>query len=353
MTMVRSTRNIDGIAEDQRRLIISLKNPFKCFLILIFFAASLFCGKGGKIYKNGDLVPKLIFKNLKDNVSSLEKGNFNVILFFEYLESDPAISKYISRIYLDKYKELGLKIVLITNSKNDKIEDLIKKYNVSFPVLPLNKNRDILQKFFDTELSDRALIIINPEMKLESIYYFFKEEDVRQLFEKYLTGTISYSNDIKIDKLAVGNSFPEVNIIKLGLTMDRSETNTSKHSPQLWFLFSSKCVTCALKNYLLQYKLIENKLSGKLQVPKGLIFSQYFQEDEILEKIKFYKIETKVYLSAEEIAGFESEYYQNAAEDNIVVVLTDKQNIMIYIDPFPDFVMKFSGGSFDEILSNL
>jgi hypothetical protein len=99
--------------------------------------------------------------------------------------------------------------------------------------------------------------------------------------------------------------------------------------------------------------LLEGKLSGKLNISKSLLFSYFFQKEQITEQIKFYKIAAPVYLALEEIPGFESGYYKNISVDSIIVALTDRNNHIVYFESFPDFVMNFEGGHFNEMLSNL
>lgn len=326
---------------------------FAYLLIVLFACAGVSCGEGKITYKNGDKTRETILRNRDNSELVLESGNFNMVLFMKYFDSGPTLIKYVNRIYRDKYKELGLRVFLITNSMNRDISDLVKKHDISFPVFPIGENRDTLRKFIDYEENEQALIIINPEMKLESIYYFFKEDDIRQLFEKHMTGTITYGSDKKMDKLQVGDTFPGVSIRHIGGSVKTPITNTSELAPQLWFMFSSKCVACALNNYLMQYKLLEDKLSGKLKISKCLIFSHFFQKRQIAEQIKFYKINTPVYLAIEDIPGFESGYYKNVSVDSIVVALTDRNNTIVYFESFPNFVMNFEGGHFNEMLSSL
>lgn len=326
---------------------------YKCLTLLIVMFILMSCGGRQPVYETGDTVLDAIFKNSNNDEFVFEKGHFNIILYSKYLDDDIALVRYVDNIYLNKYKNAGLNILVLAHSIDKNINSIKNEHDISFPVLPLYKNKRVLQRFIDTGDSDRALIIISREMIVESIYYFFAEEDIRQLLEKYLTGTITYSSDIKIKKMELGETFPEVSITQLNQVEGKTVTNSSQKAPHLWFMFSSKCVTCALKNYLLQYKLLEKKLHEKIEIPAGLLFSHFFQKEQIIDQIKSYKISTGVYLAGEEIKGFESGYYKNVTLDNIVVVLTDKANTILYMESLQDFVMQFEGGDFGQILSSL
>jgi hypothetical protein len=305
------------------------------------------------MYQVGDIIQPLSFKNSANRESLLIGDKFNVILFSKFIEEDAPLLKYIDRIFQDKYKNMNLEIFLIAGTPGKTDADPGKTYDISLPILPFDKNRRVLQKFFDTAARDRALVIIEPGLKFDAVYHFFKEEDVRQLFEKYLTGSITYSSDVEIAKSAAGDPFPQVIITRLASHEKDSFADTSRLAPQLWFIFGSKCVSCALNNYLVQFKSIEKKAAEKIKIPCSLLFSRYFREEEIGERIKFYKIETPVYLAKSEIVGFENAYYKDAAADSILVAATDKNNKMVYIKPFPDFVMDFEGGKIEQILGAL
>jgi hypothetical protein len=311
------------------------------------------CAGKPQIYETGDTVRPLVLKNSNNDEAALKQGDFNVILYLKFFDEGITMVRYVNDIYLKKYKDSGLNIFLITNSINKSSDSIKKEHNLSYPVLPINKNIKTLRQFFDTEDNDRAFVIINRDMILESTYYYFAENDIRQLLEKYLIGTITYSSEIKIDKMEVGETFPGITITQLNGKQENQVANTSEKAPHLWFMFSSQCVTCALKNYLLQYKLLEDTIPAKIKIPVALLFSHYFRKEQISEQIKNLKISAAVYLANEEIKGFESGYYKDASLDSIVVVLTGKTNDIVYLESFPDFVMQFTGGDFDRIFSNL
>jgi hypothetical protein len=248
---------------------------------------------------------------------------------------------------------MKLEIFLIAATVGYPETDPGEKYDLSLPLLPFAKNRKVLHRFFDTAGRDRALVIIEPGLKFDAVYHFFNEEDVRQLFEKYLTGSITYSSDVELTGLAAGDPFPAVAIARLASQHKDSLTDTAKLAPRLWFIFGSKCVSCALNNYLVQFKLVEKRAAKQIKIPGSLLFSRYFREEEIGERIKFYKIDAPVYLAKGEITGFENAYYKDAAADSILVAATDKNNDIVYIKPFPDFVMDFDGGKIEQQLDNL
>lgn len=354
MTRMHKTKDVIRTKYELEKRLILLKNSCTSALLAVFIIMTvLSCSSKGKMYQAGDTIQPFNFKNAANNESLLRGEKLNVILFSKFIEEDALLLKYIDRIFQDKYKNMNLDIFLIAETADETEADPGKKYDISLPILPFNKNKKFLQRFFDTAGSDRALIIIEPGLKFDAVYHFFKEEDVRQLFEKYLTGSITYSSDVKLAKLAAGDPFPPVIIARLAAQQKDSLADTSKLAPRLWFIFGSKCVSCALNNYLLQFKLVEKRAAEQIKIPGSLLFSRYFREEEISERIKFYKIDTPVYLAKEEIAGFENAYYKDAAADSILVVATGKSNNIVYIKPFPDFVMDFEGGKIEQKLDIL
>ncbi len=331
-----------------------LKRRGKYFIIFIFLIVIFFLVINKVLspthYKTGTLIDGFTLKDINSKKFNLKPGNYNIIIFSKHFEKDFGLFKYINNLYEKKYADSGLNIFLIVPSSDGSIGNLKKEKDIHFPVLPFKENSRLVNKFFDPGSTDQALIIIDPAMVLESVYYFFTREDVRQLLEKHLLGTITYEDEIEPGFLGVGDIFPEISIKTLGAAGEQF-TNTSNLGPRLWFIFGSDCVSCALNNYLLQYKLLEPKLSEKSKLPAALIFSPYFNKDELLEKIKHYQIHTLAYIAEDELEGIEDSYYKNApGSKSIIVAATNNSNRIIYFSEFSNFVMELEGGQIEQAL---
>ncbi|MCK4762767.1 MAG: hypothetical protein KAW12_11285 [Candidatus Aminicenantes bacterium] len=321
----------------------------KFWLTTLCITLLLSCGVGENTYKTGEEIPASFLQNPEDTQPLIKSGHFNVILFFNSSASDYSLIKYIDNLYHSKYKDLGLRLFLIVKSAGHHEAGVKKEPGFDLPILPFDRSEKALRKFFDPYANERALIVINPGLKLEAVYFFFKEDDVRQLFEKYYFDKITYRGEIEKEKLSTGDLFPGFSIIKLAPGRESYLTNQVELAPRLWFIFRSNCVSCVLNKYLRRYKSLEDKLPGKTGIARALIFSPYFLEDEILKKMKHYKIAAPVYLSQDELRGFEDYYYKDAAAaDSVSVVLTNQKNRIFYIAPFPDFVLEWEGGKFEK-----
>jgi hypothetical protein len=127
----------------------------------------------------------------------------------------------------------------------------------------------------------RWIIIANPKFKVEFQSNFIREDDIRQLLEKYLTGKIGYNDEIKDEGLKVGEYLPPIKMLDLNTGKEVSITDESDESPNLWIIFTSKCISCVFRSHLSMYSIIEKQIQS-LNIQPGLIFSAYFDKEEII-----------------------------------------------------------------------
>lgn len=316
-------------------------------LILIVLATVILSVSRNKItYKNGDHIQKLFFKATNGEKVSLIRGKYNFVIYLKSLEKDFSLAKYIDKLF-QRFGGSGLNIVLITSFERDGVKNPYMNIDFKYPVLPLDENRTSLKAFFDLDQTEQCLFIINPDLVLNTVFYFFREEDVRQLCEKYLLGDIAYQEQDSTGKLKVGDSFPVIDLEDLSPGTSMPVTQTSGLTPHLWFVFNSNCVTCVLHNQLVKFKELEDEIGKIPVVPLGLMFSSYFFKSEVLENINYYGIKTQAFLAMGELTGIEDSYFKASAESGGLVILTSASNQVLYLAPFPDFIGDFKGGKID------
>jgi len=320
---------------------------FYIFLIVIISMTVILSLSKNKItYKNGDIIGQLVFKNFHGEKVSLIRGKYNFVIYLKSLEKGFSLAKYIDKL-LQRFGSSGLNIVLITPFDRDGTQNPDMNIDFKYPVLPVEENRAALKAFFDLDQTEQCLLIINPGLVLDAVFYFFREEDVRQLCEKYLLGDIAYQEQDSTGKLKVGDSFPVIDLEDLTPGTSMPVTQTSGLSPHLWFVFNSNCVTCVLHNQLVKFKELEDEIGKTPVVPLGLMFSSYFFKSEVLENINYYSIKTRAFLAVGELTGIEDSYFKASAESGGLVILTSVSNQILYLAPFLDFIGDFKGGKID------
>jgi hypothetical protein len=288
----------------------------------------------------GDKVRNLEFIDTEKRKIDVKEGQWHLIVAATDLEREYSFIRYIDSMFKRKFQNLGLNIILLASNRN--LEIFKKKYNISFPIVKVESNKNSIRK-----LGKFKVLLINPGQKVEFISNFVKEDDIRQLLEKNLIGKIGYNSDFKKEKLEIGSPFPDIKIREVG-KYKILEGNFIP-APHFWIIFTSSCVSCALEYHLFLYSLIEKDLKRNLNTSVGLIFSPYFNEDEIIFRTKSLKIFTPVFIAESGLTVIEDDYYRKPyGEENVIVIKTDSNNDIIYLEGFSMFVKKLKEGNFDE-----
>ncbi|MEW6457204.1 MAG: hypothetical protein AB1410_10895 [Acidobacteriota bacterium] len=293
----------------------------------------------------GDKIKKFEFKNPELGKVTLKEGQWNLIIVDRSLEEDYSLIRYINALFTKKFKDLGLNIILFSKSERNIAETFRRKFNILFPILSIKDNSNILKELSKLRESQRWILIIDPNLKVEFISDFIKDEDIRQLLEKYILGKISYIDVIKEEKLKVGDSFPPIEVINLESGEKKVITKDFTSSPHLWIIFTSNCISCALESHLLMWSLIEKNLEKKSNLSMGLIFSPYFNKEEIIFRVKKLNIQTPIFLAESELYNIEDTYYKRPyGQDDVIVIRTDLKNFITYSESLSTFLNHIKGG---------
>lgn len=224
------------------------------------------------------------------------------------------------------------------------VEEFRKKYKILFPVLSAQKNLNILRKNFKLGDYSRHILLIDPELKVKFSSNFVKEDDIRQILEKHLIGKITYINELQKKELKVGKLFPHIEVIDLNSKAKKIISKDFSQARYLWIIFTSSCISCILDNSLSMFSLMENDLRRKF-LNIGLIFSPYFNEEEIIHKVKKLNIQTPVFLAKSELYTIEDLYYKTPYENNdIICIIKDSNNLIENVWTFPELIKQAKGG---------
>jgi hypothetical protein len=293
-------------------------------------------------FEYGDKIGRLEFKDAGNEKLRLNKGRWCLILVSKNLDRDYSLIKYINTLWSNKFRELQLDVVLLTDSTRS--TEIFGKNKILFPILQFDDNLDFLSKLPEP-VRYPTIFLIAPSLKIEFVSNFIKEDDVRQILEKCILGRIGYSDSIKEGKLAIGDIFPPITVIDLVSGEEKVIKNDPGLFSHVWIIFTSKCISCSLKSYLLSYSIMEDELKEKSNLSIGLIFSQYFNKKDVVFRLGELKIKTKAFLAGSELFNIEDTYYKNMnTTDDVVVIMTDHDDQITYIESFSTFISDFKGG---------
>jgi len=296
----------------------------------------------GSDEKTGAIFLKLV----SENGIKLEKSNWFIGVILDDLASNYSFLKYIDYLILDRFKDYKLRLIIFANPLKTPIQEFNTNKSISVEIFPILPNDVSTRRLLQGSSQRRAVCFIDSSSNIVFEANFIQENDVRLILEKHLSGKIVYDgeetpglkkNDFFIPIRAIDVKTNDVTVID------------SKLCPHLWIIFTSRCVSCALKSNLMTYSVLEDSLFRKLRVPVGLVFSPYFSMEEVEARINQLKISTDVFIAQDELRGIENPYYQNSdSENNVVCIITNPQNKVVYLGSFPLFINHLRGDYFDK-----
>jgi len=291
-------------------------------------------------------IAEITFDLLKDKHIGLEKGYWYYVLYMRDFTSNYSFLKYVDQVSREKFSEEKLKFIIFSTSRGDKpgLSNTPKQGQILF-----YSGIDTIAPLEGPQMSSipkRCICVIDPSGNVSFTAGFLKENDIRLLLEKSFREKKGVSEKIE-NTLKPGDLFGPFHATNIA-TFQQVEVD-EKISPRTWIIFTSNCVSCALKSNLVSYKEIEPTLWGKLQIPVALLFSPYFRLEEVDLKAKSLNISNEIFLANDELKGIENSLNKSSdSTQNVIVIITDSQNKIIYREPFQVFLGHIDGGYFEK-----
>jgi hypothetical protein len=313
-------------------------------MVLLFLILKGYFFNSKKEMKNniGDLSLKLIDYNQIE----LEKGNWYFVVILSDSVSHYSFIKYLNYLLDNIYNDYKLHLIIFSISTETNSSKYMDTANKKTSIFSLRGNNISIMPLLRESRHQRVVCLIGPSGNVIFEANFAQENDVRLILEKYLIGKINYNrkDDFSIKK---GDSlYP---LVILNIKSGEEITIDEKMCPFLWIIFTSNCVSCALQSNLMTYSTLENILSQKFNLKVGLIFSPYFSMEEIEFRINQLNIVNEVFISKVELKKIENIYYKSPDNDkNVIALIINTNNKVIYIEPFTVFYNHIKGDYFEK-----
>lgn len=253
------------------------------------------------------------------NGQSIEwKNRWALIIFFRH-DSDLGIrnARY-ADILSRRYASQGLTVVAIVQGDRSHVRAVIETAGLSYPVIDSKEN---WEKRLALEEHSLGVFLIDPNGRIQFAATYVQPEDLRQLVEKHLLGTISYAPPDTTRALKVGERFPHAFLVDV---RQGRRVNLEGLAERMIIIFTGRCPSCGLSSYLTSYRSFELLMRDSAQHPL-LIFSSKFSEREIIESAAQLDLQDDLYLAPNGIPGIEDEYYlKSYFSDEVLVVTTDR-----------------------------
>ena len=243
-----------------------------------------------------------------------------------------------------RFESAGLVVVaFVAGSSRPQLQTLVESSGLSYPIVTDN----------DGTWGERlalgehpfGIFLINPQRKIQFTTTKAEPDDLRQLVEKYLVGSIGYSPPGGVPPLKAGQKLPPVLLEDL---LGHRQVRLEGLKDRVIVIFTARCPSCNLETYLTNYSYLEKQLPKTAQTPL-LIFSSKFSGKEITDTASRLHIRAGLYMAHAGIPGVEDEYYSAGYYPNTdLVITTDGAGSITRTGSLEDAVNELRGKKNDE-----
>lgn len=218
-----------------------------------------------------------------------------------------------------RFESAGLVVVaFVAGSSRPQLQTLVESSGLSYPIVTDNDgtwgNRLALNEH------PFGIFLINPQRKIQFTSTRAEPDDLRQLVEKYMVGSIDYAPPGGVPPLKAGQKLPPVLLEDL---LGHRQVRLEELKDKTIVIFTARCPSCSLETYLTSYRYMEKQLPKTSQTPL-LIFSSKFSGKEITDTASRLDIRAGLYMAHAGIPGVEDEYYSGSYfPDTDLVITTD------------------------------
>ncbi len=265
-------------------------------------------------------------------------GKWALIFYFErYPVTD--FLRY-CEVLSQKYGSSGLQPVGITRVVTKELEHLLDNQPISYPVIVDSKNH--LRNLLHFRYHRYGLLFVDPSGVIRlSLNRLMTPNDLRQLVERYLVGSINY--EIEQDwviKLQPGDLLPPYRLIDVKRGTRLTLQDLELISSTIIF-FTAHCPSCRLPEYLHQLAMMERSASLEAQ-RLYFIFSRRFSLRELIDQMEDLTVTLDIYLAEEEFEVLGSPYVTRApAWAEVIVIMTDENSRVRAIEPLDRWLAEF------------
>jgi len=228
---------------------------------------------------------------------------------------------------LERHGGGGLQVFAVTNAEPSEILDMAKSESLSLPIL-FDKNTLLKLLLRVPRNYEYSYLLTTTGEVLFSVNGTPQEDVIRQIVEKYVTGTIDYNRDPEERLYKVGELLPRIRVIHV--TGGPVQTLVVRDAEIV--LISARCTACQLQKDVQRYRELATS-SGAGRV-RFLVFGQRFPQQELVRDLTAASVPLdNVYIAREPLGGLANEYRTKIAEEDSVVIGVDHDGRIKTVKP--------------------
>lgn len=277
---------------------------------------------------------KISTLSLKDEIT----GNKVVIpskrltfLFYYNLSSPQNLQDITYAAYLLKTQHPNdVDFVVVTGGHFQQLEQMRREKILPFPLI-VDSSFSIARQLTIPKTADRSFVIRQDGALLFAPQKeAFGPEDIRELYELYARGNITYSSGPPSANAIIGRPFPNILLKELHTNRESHLFDIASPGDSQLLVFTASCPACTLESFLRGWK-------GDFRSAKTIpIITSRVPEIELRQIISDSGISSPIYIAQSEIQGIEDLYFDfGAKEGSVLLISTDKSGITQRVEALP------------------
>jgi len=219
---------------------------------------------------------------------------------------------------LERHGGGGLQVFAVTNAEPTEILVMTKSESLSLPIL-FDKNALLKLLLRVPRNYEYSYLLTTTGEVVFSVDGIPQEDVIRQIVEKYVTGTIDYNRDTEERPYKVGELLPGIRVIHVA----GGPVQTLVVRDAEIVLISARCTACQLKRDIQRYR--ELATSSGANRGRFLVFGQRFPQQELVRDLTASRVPLdNVYIAREPLGGLADEYHTKTAEEDSVMISVDQ-----------------------------
>ncbi|TAM83433.1 MAG: hypothetical protein EPN47_04805 [Acidobacteria bacterium] len=259
----------------------------------------------------------------------LRDRRLNFLIYFNNATPQNIQNAVFAEFLYRKYGAKELSFVIITGGHFNDLENLRREAEITFPLVN-DASLEIARALTIPRQKD-GLFVYRQDGKIlfSTPTGFFEPEDLRELYERYSMGNITYFQPGQDITARVGSFFPNVRVREILSQREGTLDKFARPGMSEYVVFTAQCPICAIRRFLIEVHELEERHDRI--VP---LFSSSFPEPLVRRLAGEIGISQPLYIAEDQITGFEELYFgQSTSAIGGLEIQTDRNRIITDISP--------------------
>lgn len=309
------------------------------WILLILFAVITLCSAAIVVFRrpySGNILKstgtQLSMMRLTDGVTgqavTVPSKRITFILYYNFASpqslQDVAYASYLVK----KEHPVDIDFVVITGGHIPDLEEMRRTGALPFPLI-IDSSFSLGRQLTVPHDVDRSFVVgQDGRVLFAPPNGAFSPEDIRELFERFTAGRITYGPGPPAAVDLVGKTFPNIKVSEIHTHAVAPLFEVASPGGSDYLIFTASCPACMLQGTLGKLK---PELQSKNVIP---IITSRVPEIELRHVIEQFHISAPLYIAEEEVPGFENVYFDSGALEGAVLrVHTNQAGMIVKVEP--------------------